>query len=325
MAEQRLIPRIRSVLRARHYSRRTEEAYVGWIKRYIFFHNKRHPASMGGDEVNQFLTSLAVDGGVSAATQGQALSALLFLYRYVLEDPLPWLDDVVRAHRPFRIPVVLTPDEVRRLLEHLAGVPKLIALLLYGGGLRLLECLRLRVKDVNFDRHELYVRDPKGRRDRVTTFPRAAHQLLREHLLRVHQVHQRDLSRGYGSVVLPGALARKLPSAATDWHWQWVFPARTRWREEPSGIERHHHVHETVMQRAIKIAATAANFDKRVTCHTLRHSSARARPGHPHRPGAPRPPRRHHDHDLHARSQNRSERSAEPIGRSMTCAVVYVL
>ena len=272
--QQRLIPRVRGSLRARHYSRRTEEAYVGWIKRFIFFHGKRHPASMGGEEVNAFLTSLAVQDRVAAATQNQALSALLFLYREVLHDPLPWMDDLVRASRPFRVPVVLTIEEVRRLLDQLDGVPRLVALLLYGGGLRLLECLRLRVKDLNFARSELFVRDPKGRRDRITTLPRSAEHPLREHLQLVRQLHDRDLERGRGYVVLPTALARKFPNAPREWKWQWVFPAARRWRDEQTGLEYRHHIHETVIQRAIKEAASRAGFDKRVTCHTLRHSFA---------------------------------------------------
>lgn len=269
----RLIPTIRSTLRVRHYSRRTEEAYIGWIKRYIFFHNKRHPASMGGDEVNAFLTSLAVDGHVSASTQGQALAALLFLYRYVFNDPLPWLNDVVRAARPLYVPAVMTPEEVSVLLQKMSGTPKLIAYLLYGGGLRLLECLQLRIKDVHFGRSELYVRDTKGKRDRVTTLPMKVQPLLKEHLERVQAIHVRDLARGYGAVPLPTALERKLPSAATDWEWQWVFPASTRYRGD-DGIERRHHLHESVMQRAIKKACTEAQLGKRVTCHTLRHSFA---------------------------------------------------
>lgn len=270
----RLLPRVHAAMRARHYSRRTEEAYIGWIKRFIFFHGKRHPSSMGGEEVNAFLTNLAVEGNVSASTQSQALSALIFLYRDVLNEPLPWMDDLVRARRPFRVPVVLTADEVRLLLDHLRGTKRLIAVLLYGGGLRLLECLRLRVKDVNFARHEIFVRDTKGKRDRVTTLPRSAEDVLREHLLKARDLHNRDLEAGAGYVALPTALARKLPSAPREWLWQWVFPASSRWRDERTGREYRHHLHESVMQRAIRAAAVAAGFEKRVTCHTLRHSFA---------------------------------------------------
>lgn len=271
---RRLLPRVYDALRARHYSRRTEEAYVGWIKRFIFFHGKRHPSSMGGEEVNAFLTSLAVDDHVSAATQNQALCALLFLYREVLRDPLPWMDDIIRARRPFRVPVVLTPEEVKHLLDHLSGTARLIAVLLYGSGLRLLECLQLRVKDVNFARHEIFVRDTKGKRDRVTTLPRSVEDSLREHLAKGRALHERDLAAGAGYVSTPTALARKLPSAPREWPWQWVFPAARRWRDEETGKEYRHHLHETVMQRAIRNAVIAAGFDKRITCHTLRHSFA---------------------------------------------------
>jgi integron integrase len=271
--EQRLLPRVHGALRARHYSRRTEEAYIGWIKRFIFFHNKRHPASMGGEEVNAFLTHLAVEGNVAASTQNQALSALLFLYREVLNDPLPWLNDLVRAYRPLRVPVVLTPEEVRRVIDHLHGVPRLVAVLLYGGGLRLLECLQLRVKDVNFARYELLIRDPKGKRDRITVLPRSVEPDLREHLQKVESVHRRDLAKGYAGVEVPGAIDRKYPNAPREWLWQWVFPASTRWRDA-AGNEYRHHLHESVIQRAMREAAKEAGFDKRVTSHTLRHSFA---------------------------------------------------
>ena len=270
----KLLDRVRAAVRARHYSHRTEESYVGWIRRFILFHGKKHPSSMGGDEVNAFVSSLAIDGHVAASTQGQALSALLFLYRHVLGDPLPWIDNIVRARRPLRVPVVLTPDEVRALIAQMNGVPKLVALLLYGGGLRLLEALRLRVKDVNFARGELFIRDPKGRRDRVTVLPQSAIEPLRDHLEYVRSVHAGDLAAGFGSVALPTALARKFPNAPREWIWQWVFPATSRWRHEPSGFERRHHLHETVVQKAVHAAATAAAFGKRVTCHTLRHSFA---------------------------------------------------
>ncbi len=272
--EPKLLDRVRAAVRARHYSRRTEESYVGWVRRFILFHGKRHPGSMGGAEVNEFLTSLAVDGNVAAATQGQALSALLFLYRHVLHDPLPWIDDIVRAKRPLRVPVVLTPEEVRVLLDQMDGVAKLVALLLYGGGLRLLEALRLRVKDVNFARGELFIRDPKGRRDRITILPQAAIAPLKDHLEHVASVHADDLAAGFGSVFMPTALARKFPNASKEWIWQWAFPATSRWKHKPSGFERRHHLHESVLQKAVHAAAKAANLDKRATCHTLRHSFA---------------------------------------------------
>jgi integron integrase len=272
--QARLIPRIVAALRARHYSRRTEDAYVAWIKRFIFFHGKRHPSSMGAEEVNAFLTHLAVEGQVSASTQMQAMAAILFLYREVLQDPLPWLDDLIKARRPFRVPVVLTPEEVHRLLQHMTGLPRLIALLLYGSGMRLLECLQLRVKDINFARYEIFVRDTKGKRDRITVLPRSAETSLREHLEKARTLHQKDLKAGHGSVPLPTALARKYPYAPKEWLWYWVFPASSRWKDEETGDQYRHHMHETVMQRAIKEASRQAGFEKRVTCHTLRHSFA---------------------------------------------------
>jgi integron integrase len=270
----KLLDRVRSAIRSRHYSRRTEEAYVMWIKRYIFFHNKMHPSSMGAEHVNAFISNLAVEGNVSAATQAQALAALLFLYRHVLQDPLPWIHDIVRARKPLHIPIVLTPEEVRLVLDKFEGVPRIVALLLYGGGLRLLEALQLRVKDLNFARNEIFVRDTKGKRDRVTILPRAAHDALREHLAKVKQVHERDLAKGFGRVILPTALDRKLPNAAAEWPWQWVFPARTRWVDEKANTERRHHLHESVLQRAMKEAVTAAGLPKRASCHTFRHSFA---------------------------------------------------
>jgi integron integrase len=245
-----------------------------WIKRYIFFHGKRHPSSMGAEQVNAFISSLAIDGDVSAATQGQALAAILFLYRHVLDEPLPWINNIVRAKKPLHIPIVLTPEEVRLLLERLSGVSRLVSLLLYGGGLRLLECLQLRIKDLNFARHEIFVRDTKGKRDRVTVLPRAADDLLHEHLQKVKELHDRDLAQGFGRVVLPTALDRKFPNAAREWPWQWVFPATSRYVDEQGHTERRHHLHESVVQRAMKEAVTAAGLPKRATCHTLRHSFA---------------------------------------------------
>lgn len=270
----KLLDCVRGELRARHYSRRTEEAYVGWIKRFIFFHNKRHPASMGADEVNAFLTSLATQSHVSAPTQNQALCALLFLYRRVLQDPLPWLKDVVRARRVARVPTVLTPEEVRMVLKAMSGTPQLIAQLLYGGGLRLLECLQLRVKDLDFARRQIYIRDTKGRRDRVTTLPQLVISDLTTHLALVKEQHDDDLRDGLGSVWLPDAIGRKIPNADTEWRWQWVFPATTHHVDDEAGIKRRHHLHETAIQRSVRAAATRAGLTKRVTCHTFRHSFA---------------------------------------------------
>lgn len=271
---QRLFPQIHDALRARHYSVRTEETYVHWIRRYIFFHSKRHPAAMGADEVNAFLTHLAVDERVSATTQNQALAAILFLYRIVLGQPLPWIEDVVRAQRPERVPVVLTPEEVRAVLSQLSGPTRLVAQLLYGSGLRLLECLQLRIKDIDFARRELLVRDPKGRHDRMTTLPQTTEESLRIHLGRVRALHEGDLKAGFGSVALPTALQRKFPNADREWSWQWVFPASRRYCDDSANTERRHHVHESVIQRAVHTAAKSAGMTKRVTCHTFRHSFA---------------------------------------------------
>lgn len=270
----KLLDRVREATRLRHYSRRTEEAYVMWIRRYILFHAKKHPSAMGAAEVNQFLSSLAVDGSVGASTQNQALSALLFLYRHVLGEPLPWIDDIVRARRPEHLPVVLTPEEVRTIVERLEGVCRLVVMLLYGSGLRLLESLRLRVKDVDFDRNQLFIRDPEGRRDRVTMLPAATRDLLREQLAAARVLHQEDLAAGFGRVWLPDALNRKFPNAEREWPWQWVFPATRRWHDDATGTGRRHHLHETVVQRAVRDAVRAAGLTKRVTTHTFRHSFA---------------------------------------------------
>jgi integron integrase len=275
MAEApKLLDRVRTAIRVRHYSPRTEEAYVMWIRRFILFHGKRHPSAMGADEVNAFLSHLAVEQTVSASTQNQALAALLFLYRNVLAEPLPWIDDIVRAQRPVRLPVVLTIDEVRRVIEEVSPpVARLVVRLLYGSGLRLLEALMLRVKDVDFARGQLTVRDPKWKHDRTTMLPAAVISDLHEQLVEARLRHEEDLASGWGEVWLPDAIARKSPSASRDPRWQWVFPATRRWRDR-EGCEGRHHLHETVVQRAVTAAARSANLDKRVTCHTFRHSFA---------------------------------------------------
>jgi integron integrase len=270
----RLLDRGRHAIETRHYSRRTEKAYVHWIKRYIFFHGKRHPAEMGAAEVAAFLTSLAVQGKVAASTQNQALSALLFLYREVLGVELPWLDDVIRAKRPVHLPVVLTRDEVRTVLRRLDGVPRLMAVLLYGAGLRLLECCRLRVKDVDVATHQLTIRDGKGHKDRATMLPAAVKAELLTHLERVRRQHEDDLRHGAGWVELPGALLRKYPNAGRAWGWQWVFPATRIYVDRVTGQRRRHHLHESVLQRAVKDAVRGAGIAKPATCHTFRHSFA---------------------------------------------------
>jgi len=270
----RLLDRVRQAIRLRHYSRRTEEAYAGWIRRFILFHRRRHPREMGEAEVTAFLSSLAVERRVSASTQNQALSAILFLYEHVLGVELDWLDDVVRAKAPARLPVVLTREEVRAILGRLAGTPRLVGVLLYGTGLRLLECLRLRVKDVDFGRNEIIVRSGKGDRDRRTMLPASVKDPLGEHLRGVLVQHQADLARGGGWVELPDALARKYPGAGRDWAWQWVFPAARHYVDAVTGQRRRHHLHETVMQRAMRMATLAAGISKPASCHSLRHSFA---------------------------------------------------
>jgi integron integrase len=270
----RLVDAVRSAMRLRHLSPRTEQAYLHWMRRYFAFHRGRHPAELGADHVTAFLSSLATAGRVSASTQNQALAALLFLYRDVLGHDLPWLDDVVRAKAPVHLPVVLSRDEVRAVLAHLHGTPRLMAALLYGSGLRLLECCRLRVKDVEFARHQLTVRRGKGDKDRVTMLPAALERPLAEHLRQVKSQHARDLAAGAGWVELPGALSRKLPNAGREWPWQWVFPATRTYLEPATGQRRRHHLHETVVQQAVRRAVQAAGLAKRATCHTFRHSFA---------------------------------------------------
>ena len=272
--QPRLLDRVRIAIRTRHYSLRTEEAYVGWIRRFIFFHNKRHPQEMGEPEINSFLSGLAVKDRVSASTQNQALSALLFLYRHVLEKPFPTLENVVRAKRPIRLPTVLTRDEVRRILGRMSGTNRIIATLLYGSGMRLLECLRLRVKDVEFGLNRILVRDAKGHKDRFVPLPLSVRPVLASWLARVRQFHQKDIAEGYGAVYMPDALARKYPSADVEWGWQWVFPADSRSLDPRTQIERRHHLHETIVQRAVRQAVLDAGVRRPASCHTFRHSFA---------------------------------------------------
>jgi len=270
----RLLDAVRLRLRARHYSLRTEEAYVGWIRRFVVFHGKRHPRELGEPEINAFLTHLAVKDRVAASTQTQALAALLFLYRHVLEIPFPKLETLIRAKRPRRLPVVLTREEVRSVLDHLHGAPKIVATLLYGGGFRLLEALRLRVKDVDFARAQVTVRDGKGGKDRVTMLPQAVREPVLAHLAVVRELHRADLAAGFGAVFMPDALDRKYPGASKEWGWQWVFPAGGIGRDPRSGQAHRHHLHESVIQKAVKQAVRDAGIDKPASCHTLRHSFA---------------------------------------------------
>ena len=266
--------RFRSAIRARHYSRRTEQAYWYWIRYFIFFHRKRHPAELGADEVTAFLSWLAKERDVAAATQNQALSALLFLYKHVLGVELPWLAGLVRAQRPVRIPTVLTETEVRRLLDQLRGGAQLIVGLLYGAGLRQIECLSLRVKDLDFAYRQIVVRDGKGGKDRVTMLPENLVQPLQAHLGKVRALHQRDLKEGFGDVWLPHALARKYPRAGREWGWQFVFPSANRSAEPETGTIRRHHLHPDTVARMLKRAVLRAGIIKPVSSHTLRHSFA---------------------------------------------------
>lgn len=266
--------RAREAMGVRHLSRRTQEAYLGWMRRYHAFHRRRDPARLGPEHVTAFLNMLANERRVSASTQNQALAAILFLYRQVLGIDLPWLDDLVRAPARERLPVVLTRDEVRRVLRQLEGVPRLMATLLYGSGLRLLECCRLRVQDVDFERHQILVRRGKGAKDRAALLPAVLASPLAAHLDRMCVQHAADRENGAGWVELPDALASKLPSASREWPWQWVFPATRTYIEPQTGQRRRHHLHETVVQRAVRRAVLASGLSKRATCHTFRHSFA---------------------------------------------------
>lgn len=270
----KLLDQVREKLRVRHYSIRTEQAYVDWIKRFVLFHRKRHPETMGNREVSEFISHLATDRNVAASTQNQALSALVFLYQQVLGRELGWLDDLERAKRPARLPVVLTQAEVRSVLAHLDGRHELMAKLLYGAGLRLMECVRLRVKDADFERGEILVRDGKGGKDRVTLLPQSATEPLKNHLEKVRAVHENDLAAGFGEVYLPFALERKYQNAAREWGWQYVFPASKRSVDPRSGKERRHHIDEKSLQRAVKSAVRVSRTTKPATCHTFRHSFA---------------------------------------------------
>jgi integron integrase len=273
-AAPRLLDRVRAACRLRHYSPRTEEAYRHWIVRYIKFHNLRHPSTMSAAEINQFLTHLAVDGQVSASTQNQAFSALLFLYQKVLDVDPGRIEGVVRAKRPERLPVVLTRGEVCLVLDQLQRTPKLVCLLLYGAGLRLLEALQLRVKDIDFAAGELLIRHGKGGKDRRTMLPAAVVPLLHDHLNNRRLLHQRDLAQGLGRAPMPDALDRKLPGADREWVWQWVFPAASHYTDRHTAVRYRHHLHESVIQRHVKAACLKAGLAKRATSHTFRHSFA---------------------------------------------------
>jgi len=264
---------MRSEIRVRHYSIRTEEAYLGWARRFFLFH-RRHPAELEADEINRFLTHLAVHDHVAASTQRQALSAILFLYRNVLKIDPPWIDDIVRARQPKKLPTVLSQEEVAALLTRLEGTVELVVMLLYGTGMRILECLRLRVQDIDFDIGNIAIRDGKGHKDRTALLPDACRQRLKDHLVRVKEVHDQDLADGFGQVFLPHALNRKYPNAAADWRWQYVFPAGSRGTDPRSNTIRRHHLHESVVRKAIYAAVRKAGIVKKTSCHTFRHSFA---------------------------------------------------
>ena len=274
MAEPRLLDRVRMEIRARHYSLRTEQCYLQWIKRYIFYNNKRHPAELGEKEITAFLTWLAVERKVAASTQNQALSAILFLYQKVLKLKLEWLDNVIRAKRPQHVPVILTRDEVTRILSAITGLNGLVVRLLYGTGMRKMEALRLRVQDIDFGYHQILVRNGKGEKDRVTLLPDSLLTPLSEQLEKARALHRFDLDEGYGEVALPYALSRKYPGAGREWRWQFIFPSKYRSIDPYSGSMRRHHWYETNVSRAIKSAVRSLGITKRVSVHTLRHSFA---------------------------------------------------
>ena len=270
----KLLDQVRDTIRLKHYSFRTEQIYVDWIRRFILFHNKRHPQEMAEPEVTEFLTHLARVGNVAASTQNQALSALLFLYKEVLKQEIGWLGDVERAKRPPKLPVVLSVAEVRKIFARLKGMEKLMAGLLYGSGLRLMECVRLRVKDIDFAYAQITVRDGKGGKDRVTMLPVNLAAPLQKHLARMKMQHDQDLGDGFGTVHLPFALARKFPNAEREWGWQYVFPS-SRFSVDPrSGKKQRHHMSEAILQNAMKTSVRACGINKPATCHTLRHSFA---------------------------------------------------
>jgi integron integrase len=270
----RLLDQVREVVRRRHYSYRTEQTYVHWIKRFIYFSGKRHPRELGAEEVTAFLNHLVGERNVAAATQNQALAVLLFLYKEVIALPLPWLDGVEHARRPVRKPTVLTQSEARDLLARLRGTKWLMASLLYGAGLRLRECLKLRVKDIDFGYRQILIRDGKGGKDRVTILPGAVVEPLQEHLARVKTLHDQDVVDGCGDVELPDAISRKYPRAPYEWGWKFVFPSYKRSVDPRTGAIRRHHVYENYLVRGVKDAARAAEITKHVSCHTLRHSFA---------------------------------------------------
>ncbi len=272
--KSKLLDQVRDVIRFKHYSIRTEESYIQWIRRFILFHDKQHPKDMGEDHIRSFLTHLAVKGKVAASTQNQALSALLFLYQEVLREEIGWINNVERAKRPIKVPVVFTQEEAAKVLAQMTGTTRLMANLLYGTGMRLMECVRLRIKDIDFGYNQIAVRDGKGQKDRVSMLPPILHESLQRHLARVKALHQDDLAEGFGTVYLPFALERKYPNAHREWVWQYLFPAAKRSMDPRTRQQQRHHAAETVLQRAVKEAIRAAGVHKAASCHTFRHSFA---------------------------------------------------
>lgn len=270
----KLLDQVRSVARLRHLSHRTEDVYHNFIKRYILFHDKRHPNEMGANEISEFLTHLAVEGKVSASTQNQAFFALLFLYRDVLQIKLPKIEGVLRAKRPEHLPVVFTPREAKAILENLTGIPCLVASLLYGSGLRLTEALHLRVKDIDFEMNQITVRDGKGAKDRATILPEFICEPLEKQLTKVKYIHEEDLKRGFGEVWLPYALSRKYPNAGREWKWQYVFPSARLSPTREDGVVRRHYTSDSTIQKAVKEAMKRVEINKHGNCHTFRHSFA---------------------------------------------------
>src|SRR6266545_2180465 len=272
--EKKLLDQVRDHLRLKHYSYRTEETYVSWIKRFILFHGKRHPRDMGAPEIETFITHLAVERNVAVTTQNQALSAILFLYKYVLKKEVETPPSLVRPGRPKRLPTVLTSAEVDQVISQMHGVSKTMTKLLYGSGLRLMECMRLRVKDIDFENRQLIVRDGKGENDRATVLPDRVVAELKRHLEDVRALHEKDLREGYGETDLPYALHVKYPNASREWIWQYIFPASQRSTDPQTGTVRRHHLDESVLQRAVREAARRAKISKPVSPHTFRHSFA---------------------------------------------------
>ena len=271
---KKLLEQVKGKLRLKHYSIRTENSYVSWIKRFILFHNKRHPKDMGKQEIEEFLTYLAVDLKVASSTQNQAFNALLFLYREVLDIDIDDQINAVRAKKPRRLPTVMSKSETFNLIENLDGIHQLMSKLLYGSGLRLMECVRIRVKDIDFELNQVVVRDGKGAKDRITVLPEDVKSSLRKHLEKIKLLHQDDLDKGYGRVYLPFALERKYPNANREWGWQYVFPSKSLSTDPRSGEIRRHHINESTLQKALKRAVKFLKINKPVSCHTFRHSFA---------------------------------------------------